>query len=393
MDLPINYCARCIMPETQEGQSFDEFGYCNVCRSQEEKMRIDWVSRKLALSEILENFRELHKDDEYDCLIPISGGKDSTFQLHVLVNEFKMRPLAVTFSHNWFSPVGFYNLMNALEVFDVDHLMLTPKRSTVNKSAKRSLTAIGDACWHCHAGIGSFPLRTAAQYGIRLVIWGESAVETSSRGTYANPVVKFDQDYFTKVSSKVAVKDFVTEEFDVREMRKFENLSLSTYEEHEIFGIHLGDYIYWDEERQTEFVMAEYGWKRDSIEGTYKGYKSTECVMAGVHDFACYLKRGFGRTSFHVSSDIRSGILSRDQVTSDLIGLERTEPATLEYFTEITGINFEEFQATLQKHQHASLKGIPLPVVRKQDGSKRKKLFVEFLREQIEQESSNGDIY
>jgi len=375
------------MPESQEGQSFDEFGFCNVCRSQEDKMRIDWLQRREGLSLILERFRTLHKDDEYDCIIPISGGKDSTFQLHVLTKEFNMRPLAVTFSHNWFSPIGFYNLMNALETFDVDHIMLTPKRSTVNKSARRSLDKIGDACWHCHAGIGSFPLKVAIQHNIKLVIWGESVAEHSSRGTYANPIMKFDQDYFTKVSAKVSVSDFTSQDFDPREMKKFEAVDSTVYKEKEIFGIHLGDYIYWDEERQTEFVMEKYGWKRDSIEGTYKGYKSTECIMAGVHDFACYLKRGYGRTSFHLSADIRSGIISRDDVSEDLLNIERTEPATLEYFEEITGIGSTEFQKILEGHRHPSLKNISLPIIPKQKGVQRKRLFVDFLKDAIESQN------
>ena len=155
MLFPIKYCVRCIMPETQEGQAFDEFGFCNVCRSSEEKMRVDWKSRRRQLEIILEKARFENQNKEYDCLVPISGGKDSTFQLHVLVKEFGMRPLAVTFSHNWFSAVGIYNLFNALEVFDVDHIMLTPKRGLVNKLAKKSLSKIGDACWHCHAGVGN----------------------------------------------------------------------------------------------------------------------------------------------------------------------------------------------------------------------------------------------
>jgi tRNA(Ile)-lysidine synthase TilS/MesJ len=107
------------MPETQEGQELDDFGFCNVCRSSEDKMRIDWTARREKLSEILLKTKKDNKNNQYDCLIPISGGKDSVYQLHVLVKEFGMRPLAVTFSHNWYSSVGMYNLFNSLEIFDI----------------------------------------------------------------------------------------------------------------------------------------------------------------------------------------------------------------------------------------------------------------------------------
>lgn len=368
------------MPETQEGQAFDEFGFCNVCRSSEEKMRVDWKSRREQLEIILEKAKLENQNQEYDCLVPISGGKDSTFQLHVLVKEFGMRPLAVTFSHNWFSAVGIYNLFNALEVFDVDHIMLTPKRGLINRLAKKSLSKIGDACWHCHAGVGAFPLRVARDYGIKLIIWGESVAESSSRGTYAAPIIKFDQDYFQKVSAKLDPNEMSDSNIADYELKKFDSLTSDEYEGSQIEGIHLGDYIFWDEERQTEFVIDNYGWMEDYVEGTYKGYKSTECVMPGVHDFACYLKRGYGRTSFHLSSDIRSGVLSRSDVNPEMLKLERTVPAGLQYFTEITGIGLNDFTNEVLKHRHSSLIGTPLPIEPLSEGKERKLLFLEQLR-------------
>lgn len=384
MDLPLIYCARCIMPNTQEGQSFDEFGICNVCKSSEEKMRIDWAERRNVLASILEDAKKRNANKEYDCLIPISGGKDSTFQLHVLVKEFGMRPLAATFSHNWFTSVGMFNLLNALEEFDVDHVMFTPKRSLVNRVAKRSLEIIGDSCWHCHAGVGAYPLRVAKDYGIDLIIWGESVAESSSRGTYKDPVIKFDQDYFLKVSAKARPTDFVNQDISSQELKKFESLSGSEYSRLGITGIHLGDFLFWDEERQTEFVKEKYGWREDVIEGTYKGYKSAECIMPGVHDFACYLKRGFGRSSFHTSADIRSGLISREDVDMELINLERQVPPTLSYFSEITGIGLNAFIDTIESHKPPSLKGKTLPIFPVDKTKSRKKIFIEDLRELLD---------
>lgn len=377
------------MPSTQEGQSFDEFGICNVCRSSEEKMKIDWLQRRNSLNRILEESKTRNLENEYDCLIPISGGKDSTFQLHILVKEFGMRPLAVTFSHNWFSSTGMYNLLNALEVFDVDHVMFTPKRSTINKVAKKSLGKIGDSCWHCHAGVGAYPLRVAREYGIDLIIWGESAAESSSRGTYKDPVMKFDQDYFLKVSAKVKPADFIDSDISAQELRKFETLSADEYSKEQIIGIHLGDFLFWDEERQTEFVKQEYGWREDEVEGTYKGYKSAECIMPGVHDFACYLKRGYGRSSFHLSSDIRSGIISRDEIDPELIQIERRVPQSLEYYSEITGISLEEFINQIEPHKPPELRGIELPILQPDSSTPKKRLFLQDLTDWLDQRTEN----
>lgn len=373
------------MPETQDGQAFDDMGFCNVCRSAEQKMRINWMERRSALERILENAREENKDNPYDCLIPISGGKDSTFQLHVLVKEYGMRPLAVTFSHNWFNSTGVFNLLNSLEQFDVDHLMFTPKRTQVNKLAKKSLSEIGDACWHCHAGVGAFPLRMALEYDIKLIIWGESAAESSSRGTYKDPIMKFDQDYFEKVSAKVSVDKMADTDLPLSELSVYRQPDKDSYSLAGIQGIHLGDYIFWDEERQTEFVKETYGWKETNIEGTYKRYKSAECIMPGVHDFACYLKRGYGRASFHASNDVRAGLVTREEAFEELVPMDQIEPNALSYYSKITGITREEFIDIVGSQKHESLIGVELPIVENPNKDNSPKLFIEDLKRWIEQ--------
>lgn len=164
----VRYCVRCCMPETQEGIVFDEMGICQACQSSEQKIHISWVDREKELRKILNEAKE-KAGNNYDCILPISGGKDSFFQAHVLTKIYGMKPLAVTFSHNWFSETGFYNLQRCLEVFELDHIMFTPNRALVNKLAKKSIQEIGDSCWHCHAGVGAFPLHIASKFNIPLL--------------------------------------------------------------------------------------------------------------------------------------------------------------------------------------------------------------------------------
>jgi len=308
----VQYCTRCCIPATQEGVLFDEMGICSACLSSEQKIHINWIEREKQLRKLLEEARD-NSGDNYDCIVPISGGKDSTFQLHVLVNTYKMKPLAVTFSHNWYSKTGWYNLVNSLEQFEVDHIMFTPNRRVVNTIAKKSLCAIGDACWHCHSGVGSFPLHVAVKYKIPLLVWGESISESSGRATYDAPVLKFDREYFEKVSAKKKPSQMIDDELTAKDLFPFELPSAEEVEQAGVYGIHLGDYIFWDDERQTEFVREHYGWKETEVEGTYKGYKSAECIMPGMHDFTCYLKRGYGRSTFHASVDIRNGLMTREE--------------------------------------------------------------------------------
>lgn len=378
----IRYCTRCCIPETQEGVTFDALGICQACQSSEQKMHINWQERERQLRKILENAKA-NAGNNYDCIIPISGGKDSTFQIYVLTQIYGMKPLAVTFSQNWQSRTGWYNLQNTLERFNVDHIMFTPNRSLVNRLARRSLSAIGDACWHCHCGVGAFPLQIAVRFNIPLLIWGESIAETSGRASHLCPVHKFDRDYFTKVSAKLTAKEMVCEYLTEKDLYPFELPSYEDIERTGVHGIHLGDFIFWDEERQTEFIRDNFGWKETEMENAYKGYKSAECIMSGVHDFTCYLKRGFGRATLQACNDIRNGLLTRNEGIA-LSQIDTERPEALDYYLRISGLSEEEFHEIMRTKRHASIRELELPVTPKRRPNREPiKPFVEQIIDEI----------
>lgn len=368
----VKYCTRCCMPETQEGIQFDKMGICTACQSSEQKMHIDWKEREEQLKAILNDAKEKCKDKAWDCILPISGGKDSFFQAHVLTKVYGMKPLAVTFSHNWYSETGFYNLQRCLEVFDLDHIMFTPNRGLVNRLAKKSLGAIGDTCWTCHAGIGAFTLQIACKFEIPLLIFGESIAESSGRASYFEPVRKYDREYFTKVSAKLLPEDMVCDYISMRDVYPFVVPSAEECEEKGVYGIHLGDFMFWDEERQTEFVRDEYGWRETEMEGAYKGYKSAECVMAGMHDFTCYLKRGYGRSTFQGCVDIRKGLLTRDEALQLAMEHDTERPEALDFYLNITGMTEDEFYDTMKAVRHEKIKNVDLPVKPKDHRNKER---------------------
>lgn len=357
----ITYCIRCCVPETQEGVQFDDMGVCTACRSSEEKMHIDWTVRERELRRILEDAKA-KSGGGYDCILPISGGKDSFFQAHVLTKVYGMKPLAVTFSHNWFSETGFYNLQRCLQVFDLDHLQFTPARGLVNRIARQSLGAIGDSCWHCHSGVGAFPLQVATRFRIPLLVWGESIAENDGRATYTQPVTKFDRDYFTKVSARLTPDEMVSDTLTAKDMHPFQLPSYEEIEETGVWGIHLGDYVFWDDERQTEWIKDVYGWRETEMEGAYKGYKSAECIMSGMHDFTCYLKRGFGRSTWQASVDVRNGLLTRREGFELIESRDQERPEALDYYLQITGMSEDDFYKTMESRRLEQLRGRELPV-------------------------------
>ena len=137
-----------------------------------------------------------------------------------------------------------------------------------------------------------------------------------------------------------------------------------------IYQIHLGDYIFWDEEKQTEFIKKEYGWKESEVEGAYKGYKSVECIMPGVHDFTCYLKRGFGRSTSQASVDIRNGLMTREEGFEIANQKDPIRPQALDYYLDSTGLTEKEFYKTINAKKHSKLKNINLPIYKNKSKKK-----------------------
>ncbi|OGG74689.1 LPS biosynthesis protein, partial [Candidatus Kaiserbacteria bacterium RIFCSPLOWO2_01_FULL_52_36] len=274
-------------------------------------------------------------------------------------------PLAVTFSHNWWSKSGWYNLQNSLETFNVDHIMFTPNRALINRLARNSVERIGDTNWHDHAGVGAFPLHVAARFKIPLLIWGESLAENSGRATYEDPVHTFDREYFLKQSGKLKPIEMISESVSYRDLFPFELPTLEEIEAVGVWGIHLGDYIFWDDERQTEFLRYTYGWKETQMEGTYKRYKSVEDIMSGMHDFTCYLKRGYGRCTEQASVDVRNGLLTRDEGLELIRKHDPERPEALGHYLKITGSTEEAFYAAMEKLRVPQMRGVSIPVIRK----------------------------
>lgn len=357
----LQYCVRCCMPETAEGIQFDDRGVCNACNSSEEKMHIDWSQREIALRAKLDQFKEKFKDRAWDCIVPISGGKDSFWQAYLLTQVYGMRPLAVTFSHNWFTKTGKENLDLLLESFDLDHMMYTPKRSLINRVARRSIEKIGDSCWHCHAGIGSFVIHTAIKFNVPLIIWGESTAEEGCRLSYFESTKRdvFDENYFTKISARQDVDAMASKELPARDLEMFRYPTKEEYQSADIQGFHLGDYMFWDEERHTEFIKEQFGWKEDAVAGTYKKYKSVECIMPGLHDWTKFVKRGYGRATDHASRDVRAGLLTREEAFELINDLDPKRPEVLDYFLQQTGMTEDELLTKVKALRQGAAKKLP----------------------------------
>ena len=341
----MRYCTRCVYPEiAATGIAFDEKGVCSGCNVAEEKETIDWRARKKILGEILEKYR--NKDgSNYDCIIPVSGVKDSHFQTYILREEFGLNPLLVTFNHEFNTKVGIRNLTNMIKKFCCDHIRLTPNPELVKKLARVSLKKMGDFCWHCHAGIFTFPVQIAVKYKIPLIIYGEHEGDlTGSVSHY-----KFEDITYEKRTAWCRGFDWnsmIDEEEGItkQDLLPFMYPSDKEIKTAGVRAIHLGYYIPWDHKKQTELMIKDYGFETARESRTYNCYENVECHhCGGAHDYLKWLKFGYGRATDHASQDIRLGRITREEGIDLVREYDPKRPEDLDTILEFLEMTEEEF--------------------------------------------------
>src|SRR3989344_4943391 len=155
------YCTKCVMPNTKPDLFFDKEGVCDACRSSELKHAktkgIDWKTRKKEFEEIINKYRS--KNGYYDCIIPVSGGKDSHYQAYVMKAIYKMNPLLVSFEPTKTTELGLKNLENIRQFGDLIHFKKNPE--VYKKMVIESFKRVGDNEWPNHLGIFTIPVQIA----------------------------------------------------------------------------------------------------------------------------------------------------------------------------------------------------------------------------------------
>jgi len=345
-------CSRCILPETYATIEFDSEGVCNLCRQHEIKDDIDWGESEKKLKNLLEKYKKIAKErgSRYDCIVPYSGGKDSSYTLYVLKEKYEMNPLAVTINHMFLTDTGKRNNEKVVRKLGVDHIMFSPSWSVVKKFCLASLKKTGDFCYHCHTGVYSGPLRIAVKWKVPLVIWGEPNAEQTQYYTYDDEE-KLDENHFKNVFGYTA-EDFIgMEGLTRKDLKPFMFPNIKELKDLELCSICLGTYIPWDYKKQVELIKEKLGWEGREVEGSFVDYDKVECKYIGVRDYLKFIKRGFGRSAQIASMFIRDGDLSRIKALEIAEKFDGKRPHSLDNFLRDLRISEEEFMEIAKKHR------------------------------------------
>lgn len=309
----IRYCTHCLMPETKPDLEFDAAGVCSACRYYENRGSVDWESRKQELLQVLARYRN-QSGTNYDCIVPVSGGKDSHYQV-IKMLELGMNPLCVTSTTCSLSEIGRRNIDN-LKQLGVDYIEVTTDRLVRRKINKFALKNIGDISWPEHVTIFTIPVRMAAQFNIPLIIWGEN-----SQNEYGGPAADADNSVLSRRWLEefggllgLRVSDLIGQEGISRQhLIQYAYPDDADLQRVGVSGLFLGYYLPWDGYHNSVIAQG-YGFETypHFVEGSFANYENLDNHQTGIHDYFKFLKFGFGRATDLACLHIRRGRLRRE---------------------------------------------------------------------------------
>ena len=309
---PIVYCRRCLIPETKPDIFFDDHGVCSACRNFEHRGDVDWDARRGELEQVLDRYRS-PDGTTYDCIIGVSGGKDSTTQT-IRMLELGMNPLCVTATTDELSDIGRRNIEN-LKSLGVDFVEYTTNQIVRRRVNKLALCQVGDISWPEHVTIFTLPVRLAVQMGIKLIVWGENP-----QNEYGGPAAAATGNTLTRRWLEefggllgLRVSDLVGQAgIEAKHLVPYTYPSDDDLARVGVTGIFLGYYMPWDGLQNAIFAQS-HGFETwpGTIEGSLCNYENLDNHQTGIHDYFKYIKYGFGRATDIASMHVRRDRLQR----------------------------------------------------------------------------------
>ncbi len=307
----LKYCVRCVMPHTKPDLHIDEEGVCNACRSMEKRKEIDWDQRKKDLLNVLDKYRK--HGSNWDCIVPVSGGKDSTYQV-IRMLQLGLNPLCVTSTTCDLSDIGRKNIEN-IKKLGVDYVEFSPNPIVRAKLNRIGLVEVGDISWPEHVGIFTIPVRAAVQFNVPLIVWGEN-----SQNEYGGPAAAAENNTLTRrwleefgglLGMRVAD---LTESYGIesRHLLPYQYPSDEELKRVGVTGLFLGHYLPWDGLSNALIAQASGFTTFDQpVEGSMVNYENLDNHQTGIHDYFKFLKFGFSRATDIACLHVRRNRITR----------------------------------------------------------------------------------
>jgi N-acetyl sugar amidotransferase len=348
----MKYCKRCLYPENHPlNITFDNEGICSGCRIHEEKFSLDWRDREKKLIDILEAYRS-PTGNNYDCIIPVTGARDSYYIVHLIKNVYGMNPLLVMYNKHYNTRRGLRNFANLKIKFNCDAITMVCDPAKLKKITRVTLKKMGSLYWHVIAGNTVFPVQSAVRHKIPLIIWGAhqgldqvgmfshtDEVEMTRKYRKEHDLMGFEAEDLLN-ESDLTEKDLI--QFFYPHDKELEKIGVR--------GIYLGNYIPWDSKKQHELMIKLYNYETAPQRRTFDTYNDVDCLhYSGLHDYIKFIKHGYGKVTDHASREIRWGRLTRDEGIQLVKSYQDQMPYDIQNFLDWIGQSGESLMKTINE--------------------------------------------
>lgn len=351
-----SWCSNCLAMSTRPRITFDARGWCNACRWMETKKTLDWDQREKELGSLLDKHRG--HGNAFDCIVPVSGGKDGSYVAYKLKHEYGMSPLCLTVTPPLPLDLGEKNLRSFVES-GFNHISINPAFEAMRILNKRGFTEMGFPYFGWLIAIQAAPVRMAAQFGIGLIFYGEDG-EVEYGGateTHNNPI--YDVHYMRKIYLEGGYEK-VLNGTDITES----DLSFFRFPSDELLDQSLIDIAHWSyfenwDPYRNYLVAKQCCGLKESEEtncGTFTNFAQNDQALYSLHTYLMYLKFGFGRANQDASIEIRRGAMDREQAVNLVRLYDGHYPEEfIDIYLDYYQISKLEFEAVLDKYANPQL--------------------------------------
>ena len=347
-DLTPTLCKRCCY-STQHalGLEFHD-GVCTGCIIHEEKDNTDWQEKFLNLKELVKPYIS---ENQYDCIVPVSGGQDSFFVVYVVKHLLGLNPLLVSYNRLYNSKIGIANLERLRTRLGCDLFTWTPEPSKVQQVSRATFELFGSFHWHFLAGSTVLPVQLASRMKIPLIIWGahqgidqvgmfshHDEVEMTRRYRKEHDLMGYDAESLVDLAPHL----------DESYLSSLFYPSDSSLANQGIRGIYLNNYIRWDSKTQHEMMIEKYGYMTSPQNRTFDYYQDIHCLhYNNGHDLIKWIKHGYTKVTDHVCREIRLKRLSRTQGLTIIDFFKSQTPMNLKSLLDWLNLSAIEFEEVL----------------------------------------------
>jgi len=308
----IRYCRKCLMPDSRPRITFDAEGICNACHNAEAKAKIDWDARRREFVDYLERYRAKH--GPYDCIVPWSGGKDSSYIAWRLKFEFGLNPLLVTFSPLVPNEVAVHNREEMLKL-GFDHLMIRPNQKVARRLAHRFMVERGNPKVAWDAGVNAVPIQVAVNYDIPLVFYAEHG-ESEYGGRVLSEESKKVRNIAEVLEHQIGddPRNWVDDEITEHDLAPYVYPEIEDVERVGVRAFYFAYFFRWSIFENYEFVRRKIDFMTDPkgrTDGTFTNFDSLDDKIDNLYYYMQFIKFGFGRAVRDASRQIQNGHMTR----------------------------------------------------------------------------------